>query len=88
MNSRKGLKRYGMSSYIVVGPRKTYLIDREGRKFFVRPATHPRGFFAVEFSLLRDARPYAEMLAGIEPEYPYPEIPVFLRRWHPKRVSA
>lgn len=76
--SRKGLRRSGIwSGYVVEGPDGTMMIDRQlsPRRFFVRSASMPKvpgGFFAMEFKLLRDARLYAEYMAG--------EIPYFLRR--------
>ena len=69
--SRKGLKRYGFcGSYIVPGPAKTMIIDKENRRrWFVRPENRPRvpgGFFVTEFKFLREARRYAEKEAGLQ----------------------
>jgi hypothetical protein len=67
-SARKDLERQGFRTYIVRGDRLIAAIDREGpRKFSVRNATFPRnGFFSQMFKRLRDARSYAEWLAGFE----------------------
>ena len=65
--SRKGLKKFGLRCYILFGIRATILIEREAkRKFRVKPASMPVPFYFEEFPLLRDARKYAEELAGVK----------------------
>lgn len=76
MNSRKGLKRYGMRAYSVTGPRGMWVIERERPwRFVVRPEGWPRApggkgrkqdvFFQVPpFRRLYQARAYAEQQVG------------------------
>ena len=65
--SRKGLKKYGMRSYGIFGVVRTVIIERESkRRFRVKPASMPVPFYFEEFRLLRDARVYAEELAGVK----------------------
>lgn len=63
--SRKGLKRLGMRSYEVTGPKGAVIIERDRpRHFLVRPAWLPRAFDYGDYRLLRDAAAYARRLAG------------------------
>jgi len=76
-SSRKGLKRAGLRSYAVTGPRGTWIIERENSsRFAVRSEGWPRApggkgrnqgvFFQVEpFRRLIDARRYAEKECGL-----------------------
>jgi len=65
--SRKGLKKWGLRAYIIHGISATVLIEREAkRKFRVKHASMPVPFYFEEFPLLRDARKYAEELAGVK----------------------
>lgn len=83
MNSRRGLKRHGMRSYIVAGPRSTWIIERERPwRFAIRRVDMPPQFYAEKFRRLALARAAVEFYAGIKP-YPYPEVPLCLRRWEP-----
>lgn len=87
-NPRKGLKRLGMRSYTITGPLGTFIIERERpRKFSVRRSGMHPAFFFQKFKLLRDARSAAEVWAAIEEpdDFPYPEVPKALRRWHPRK---
>lgn len=66
MNARKGLKRYGMRSYIVSGPRCTIIITRERPgKYSYRISFHPQAFWIGIHARLCDARASAEALAGL-----------------------
>ena len=89
LNPRKGLKRYGMRSYIVRGPRGCWEIERERRnKFYVGPAplVRPSGFFAQKFNRLCEAREFAEQSAGIEHAFdPVEDCPRFLLRIRHRR---
>lgn len=89
MNSRKNLHRLSCGQYAVDGPQGRVLIIRQGRRGF---ETRQRwGTKAAFWKLLRDARAYAEHVVGggmnrtvfFEPEYPYDDVPVFLRKWRP-----
>lgn len=83
MNARKGLKRHGLRAYVVHGPVRSVLIERERPSVFrVRPADMPPAFDYGQYRRLGVARQYAEELAAID-NFPYPEVPVFLRRWKP-----
>lgn len=83
MNSRKGLHRCGMRAYLIQGPERAVVIERERRGAFrVRPADMPPQFHFGQYRLLRIARQYAEQLAAVD-SFPYPEVPVCLRRWKP-----
>lgn len=68
MNARKGLKRYGMRSYIVVGRENSYIIQRlRPWKFIVRNAKVENlysDFMSIRFRRLKDARDWAEKQAG------------------------
>lgn len=65
MTARKGLKRAGLRSYRVDGPKGSVFIERERRNhFLVRPAWIPRSFNYGDYRLLRDAAAYARQLAG------------------------
>jgi hypothetical protein len=68
--SRKGLKRYGMRSYLIEGPNGAKIIERDRPwRFFVKDKTlhaHRLGdLFALKFKRLRDAREFAEGLVGL-----------------------
>jgi hypothetical protein len=67
--SRKGLKRLGLSRYLITGPVKNMIVERDAPyRFYVRPQNFPQaphGFFAQEFKRLKDARKYAEFEAGL-----------------------
>lgn len=68
--SRKGLKRAGMRSYSVTGPKGTWIIERERPwRFSVRPEGWPRTpgrpFFNATFKRLGAARADAERQAGL-----------------------
>jgi hypothetical protein len=83
MNPRKGLKRHGMRAYIVQGPERAILIERERPSVFrVRPADMPPAFDFGQYRRLGVARQYAEELAAID-NFPDPKMPVCLRRWKP-----
>jgi hypothetical protein len=95
MNPRAGLKRYGMRAYLVAGPSGAWIIERDRPyRFFVKRQDGPApygDFFAFKFNRLGPARRYAEHLAGILQhcdDYPYSEVPVYLRRWKPKQKTA
>jgi hypothetical protein len=65
MDPRKGLKRYGMRSYIVKGPKAVIVIERERPwRFSIRHETMPPGFFMEKFKRLGKARAAAETYAG------------------------
>lgn len=82
MNARRGLKKFGLRAYIVVGVR-SILIERERPSVFrVRPADMPPAFDYGQYRRLGVARQYAEELAAID-NFPDPAMPVFLRRWRP-----
>lgn len=70
MNSRKGLKRHGMRSYIVEGPLATFIIQRDKPwRYFVRHSRFANvyaDFFAIKFRRLGAARAFAEKEAGID----------------------
>lgn len=68
--SRKGLKRWGMRAYRIVGPRGAQIIERERPwRFTVYPEGWPRdpkgSFFDIRFNRLYKARAHAEIQAGI-----------------------
>lgn len=81
-SSRKGLKRYGMRGYIISGIKTTVVIEREApRRFRVRQSSMPVPFYYEEFRLLRDARKYAEELAGVKRQFcPAKDFPRCLDR--------
>lgn len=80
MNPRKGLKRYGLRAYIVQGPERAILIERERPSVYrVRPFDMPTAFDFGQYRRLTLARKYAEELAAID-TWPDPRMPVFLRR--------
>lgn len=82
MNARRGLKKFGLRAYIVVGVR-SILIERERPSVFrVRPADMPPAFDYGQYRRLGLARKYAEELAAID-NFPDKTMPVFLRRWKP-----
>lgn len=61
--SRKGLRRCGMSRYIVPGPPPFLIIKDRPYRWFVRPKSFPEapgGFFSIQFKRLYQARAYAE----------------------------
>lgn len=66
--TRKGLKKIGLRCYLVSGPRKNMIIERDRPwRFFAYPEGLPpyRGdFFNTKFRRLGDARRYAEEQAG------------------------
>lgn len=65
MSARKGLKRYGMRSYIVIGPKASIVIERERPwRFAIRHEDMPPGFFMEKFRRLGPARECAEEYAG------------------------
>lgn len=67
MNPRKGLKRFGMRSYIIRGPKDAIVIERERPwRFSIRHEDMPVGFYMERFRLLREARAAAEEWAGID----------------------
>lgn len=80
--SRKGLKRLGLRNYIIFGIVRTVVIEKEcRRRFRVKPASLPVPFYFEEFSLLRDARKYAEELAGVKRQFcPARDLPRCLDR--------
>jgi hypothetical protein len=64
------LKKFGLRAYILFGVAKTVVIERESpRRFRVKPASMPVPFYYEEFPLLRDARVYAEELAGVKRQF-------------------
>lgn len=64
MNSRRGLKRFGMRSYIVEGRFGDFLIERERPwRFSLRRADMPPGFYMEKFRYLHKARQVAEAYA-------------------------
>lgn len=67
--SRKGLKKIGMRSYRVDGPKDSYIITRDAPwRFLVRNARSPvlfADFFALKFKRLKAARAWAEREAGV-----------------------
>lgn len=70
MNPRAGLRRVGLSAYIVDGPSGAFLIHRQRwpRRYFVRRialADFPVDIFSAEFRRLAPARVQAEQWAGI-----------------------
>ena len=86
-NPRKGLIRQGYRTYLVpTQDGRTFAIDRDApRRFFVRPQDWPRnGFFAFKFARLTDALAYIRQAPVFNDNYPYPEVPQFLRRWKPE----
>lgn len=72
MNSRKGLKRYGMRAYLVDGPRGAIVIRRHGsRNFQVRHKWSdnlPWGLWGMRFPRLGEAREFAERQVGLGQE--------------------
>lgn len=62
--ARKGLKRHGLRSYIITGPKFSFIIRRaRPGKFLVRKEEYeamPWADFAIMFHTLRDARAWAE----------------------------
>lgn len=62
--ARKGLKRHGLRSYIITGPKFSFIIRRaRPGKFLVRKEEFealPWSDFAIMFHTLRDARAWAE----------------------------
>lgn len=61
--SRKGLRRYGLSRYIVPGKPSLIIEKDRAWRWFVRPRNFPDipgGFFSMEFRRLYQARAYAE----------------------------
>lgn len=67
MSTRKGLKRYGMRSYIVKGPAASIVIERERPwRFAIRHENMPPGFFMEKFRRLGRARAVAEAYAGVK----------------------
>lgn len=69
MNARKGLKKIGLRRYLIEGPMRAFIIERDAPyRFFVSPqlyGTMPHGFFAQAFKRLKDAREHAEKQAGL-----------------------
>ena len=67
--SIKGLKRYGMRSFLVEGPVTSFIIQRDRPwRWLVRNAQFANiygDFFAVKFGRLTDARAFAEKEAGL-----------------------
>lgn len=64
--SRKGLKRYGMRSYLVEGPHARFVIERERPwRWLIRHINVPPGFYSEKFRRLSDARKQAEGWAGL-----------------------
>ena len=85
-----GLKRAGLRSYLLAGASDMLVIEKDSpRCWWVRPRHYPPyGFFAMRFNSLGDARSYAENRLGIdEIPFPDPDMPVFLRRYKPRRAK-
>ena len=65
MTARKGLRKCGLRSYIITGPRRSVIIERDRRgHFLVRPESLPRVFNYGDYPFLRDAVSYARRLTG------------------------
>lgn len=63
-NPRKGLKRYGMRSYIVSGPSALIVIERERPwRYSIRHEDMPSGFYMEKFKRLWQARAAAEAIS-------------------------
>lgn len=74
MNSRKGLKRIGMRSYLIHGAKAAIVIDRERPwRWAIRHEDMPPGFYMEKFNRLAKARMAAEAYAGVV-------LPYFLDR--------
>lgn len=73
ISPRKGLRRVGMRTYEIDGPRGRFAIERvHGKRWEVRPAHFPSCFLFGHYPRLAAARAYAERLAG--------QIPFFMDR--------
>lgn len=75
-NSTKGLKRIGMRTFRVDGPKGSYVIERERRGLYsVRSAIIPPRALWEEFQRLASARAWAEFQAGLRNHAPTPRPP-------------
>lgn len=72
-SSTKGLKRIGMRTFQVDGPKGSYVIKRERRGLYsVRSAIIPPRALWEEFQRLASARAWAEFQAGLRNHAPTP----------------
>lgn len=70
MNARRGLRRYGMRSYLVQGSKASIVIDKERPwRWAIRHEDMPVGFYMEKFKRLAAARMAAEGYAGLMPYF-------------------